>query len=199
MCVYRVFKYFFNFIYGLFLCHFFVWSKSRLKISCGFDLAVTIPKVMSRHKTVNALKKCFGRHCILERKISIKSFCVKLFNKFGVFENTLYLACIHKFVFYHCVVHRLDSEKVTGDKNRFINRVIYCKAEHTPELRQQVLLPFLKAVDKHLAVGIGIEFMSFFDKSRSQLLVVINLAVKGKNQSLVLVIDRLMTCVKVNN
>ena len=136
MCVYGVFKNPFNLVYSLLLAHFFIRVKAWLKVTCSFNLAVTVPEVVTGHKAVHTLKEGFGGNCVLERKIGIKRFCIELLYKLRVFKNTLDFTAVDKILADLRVVHRLDSEKVTCYKYRLVLCVVDCKAEHTTKLRQ---------------------------------------------------------------
>ena len=54
-------------------------------------------------------------------------------------------------------------------------------------------------MNQNLAVGFGVELVALLDKGRAKLLVVVDFAVEGENKGLVLVVNRLMTGVKVDN
>ena len=60
-------------------------------------------------------------------------------------------------------------------------------------------MPLFKAVDEDLAVGVGVKFVTAFNKPVAKLLVIVDFTVKGENLGLVLVVDRLVSCVKVDN
>ena len=193
MGVNGVLKHLFNFVNSLGFCHVFVGAELWLKVACGFYLAVFVPEIVAGKQAVNVLKKGFRRNRVLERKIGVESARIEAFYKVGVFKDTFDFACVNELAADLSVVHRLDSEKVARDEQTAVNGVVDSEAEHASELGKHVLSPLLKAVNKHLAVRLGIELMTSFNKRLSDFLIVVNLAVKGENQGFVLVVNRLMT------
>ena len=193
MGVNGVLKHLFNFVNSLGFCHVFVGAELWLKVACGFYLAVFVPEIVAGKQAVNVLKKGFRRNRVLERKIGVKSARIEAFYKVGVFKDTFDFACVNELAADLSVVHRLDSEEVARNEQTAVNSVVDCKAEHASELGKHVLSPLFKAVNKHLTVRLCIELMASFNKSLSDFLVVVNLAVKGENQGFVLVVNRLMT------
>ena len=155
MGVDRVFKHLFYPVNGFFLAEILVGIEPGFPVTSGFNLAVLVPKVMTRHKAVYALKKRFGRNGVLERKIGVQSLSVESLYKIRVLQNALDLACINKILADLTIVHGLDAKEIARDKNRVVNGVVDRKAEHAPQPWEQILLPFLKAVNQHLAVGVG--------------------------------------------
>ena len=154
---------------------------------------------MTGKQAVNVLKEGLGRKCVLERKIGVEGAGVEALYEFGVFENALDFARVYKVVSDLRVVHRFDSEEVARDEKRVVDRVVDRKAEHSAQARKQILLPLLKAVNQDLAVGVGVEPVTFGDKLLPELLIVIDLAVEGQNEGFVLIVNRLMTCVEVDD
>ena len=197
--VYGVFKNLFNSVNSLFLRHFFVGIETSLKVTGSFNLAVLVPEIVTGHKAVDTLKESFGRNCILEWKVGIKCLSVEFLFKLRIFKNTLDFTCIDKVIAYLSVVHRLNSEKVTGNKKWAILCVVNSKAEHTTEFWEHIFFPLFKAVNKHFTVCICIELMTFCDKFFSQILVVINFTVECENKAFILIVYRLMTCTEINN
>ena len=100
---------------------------------------------------------------------------------------------------YLSIVHRLNAEKVSGDKQGLVGPVPDGKAEHSPQTVQQVLPPFLEAVNQHLGVRIRGEDMPLFLKLLTKLLIIIDFPVEHKHQGLVLIINRLASVIQVDN
>ena len=198
MRAYRVVEHLFNHVDRIFFAHVLVGLEFSLKVSGGFNYSVLVPQIVTGQQAVNVLKEGLGRHCVLEGQVGVERAFVKALYKLGVLKNTFDFAGIYKILADLCVVQGLDSEKVASDENRVICCIVNSKSKHAAQARKQILLPLLKAVNKHLAVGFGGEFMSLFNQFLTDSLVVVDLAVEGEHQGFILVVNRLMTCFKVD-
>ena len=181
------------------LGHVLVGTEARLKVAVGLQHAVLIPQVVARQQAIDVLEKGFGRHGILIGKIGIERMLVEALDKARVFQNALDLRGIDQLAVDLGVVHGLDTEEVARDEQRAVDGVVDGKGEHTAQTGEQILLPFLKAVHQHLAVGLGGEAVTTGDQLLAQLLVVVDLAVEGEDQGLVLVVDGLMSRLEVDD
>ena len=134
MGVNGVFKYLFDLIDRFFLGNALVGSEARFKVTCGFDLSVLIPEVVTRHKAEDILEECLRRNGVLERKIGVESALVEAFLVLWVLENALDLAAVYELALYLSVVHGLDSEEIARQKQRLIDGVVNREAEHSAKL-----------------------------------------------------------------
>ena len=131
MGVNGVFEHLVDHVDSLILGDAVVGSEPRLKVACGFNLAVLIPEVMTRQQAEDVLKKGLRRHCVLERKVGIESALVEALFVLWVLENALDLAAVDKLTLNLSVVHGLDSEEVASKKQRLVDGVVNGKAKHS--------------------------------------------------------------------
>jgi len=163
-------------------------------------LTLLIDQIVRRGQALDALKKGFGGHRILEGQILVQSGRVKLLLHIRVEQNRFDLRAVHQTtVIQQGVVHRLDAEIVPRDEQRLLRHIPDGKAEHTPQTGQQIGTPLLVAVDQGLAVALGGKGVTQLDQLGPQSLIVIDLAVKHQHQGLVLVIQRLRGPLHVND
>ena len=194
-----VFKRFFYQIDRFLLGELFVGTEARFKVSGNIIAAVFIPQVVAGQQTIDILKKGFGRQRILERKIGVERTLIKALFKIRVLQNALDLGGVDKVVADLRVVQRLDAECVARQEQRFFLDIVNRKGEHTAQTRQHLFLPLLKAVDQHLAVGFGRKRVTLCLQRLAQLLVVVDFTVECENHGLVLVEDRLVACIQVDD
>ena len=154
---------------------------------------------MTGHETEHVLKEGLWRHGVLEGQIGVQRALVEALDELRVLEDTLDLARPYELSLDLGIVQGLDAEEIARQKDGLVLGVIDCEGEHAAQTRQQVLTPFLKAVNQHLAVGVGREVMTAADQVAAQILVVIDFTVEGEDKRFVLVVDRLMTCLQVND
>ena len=194
-----VLKHLLNAVDRLFLGERLVGLEARLEVAVGLDLTALVPEIVTGHQAEYVLKEGLGRYRVLEGKVGVQRASVEALDELGVLENTLDLAGVDELALNLRVVHGLDAEEVARDKDALVDGVVDSEAEHASELEQQILTPFLKAVNQHLAVGVGIEAVTALDQLFTQLLVVVNLAVKGENKRFILIVDGLMSGVQIND
>ena len=93
----------------------------------------------------------------------------------------------------------LDAEEVAREEHRLGLLVIDRKGEHAAQVLEHILIPLLKGVEQHLAVRGGRELVSQTLELLFQLLIIIYFAVIGEYQITVLIVDRLVAVLEVDD
>ena len=96
-------------------------------------------------------------------------------------------------------MHGLNAKEIAGNKHGAVLSIVDCKAEHTAEFVEHILTPLLKSVNKHFAVCFCIEDVICSNKLFSQIFVIIDLSVKSEHQGFVFIVNRLMTCINIDD
>ena len=97
------------------------------------------------------------------------------------------------------VVERLDAEAVTGEDESPAARVPDCDREHSTQPACEVRVPLLVRVHEHLGVAVGPETMARAFELAAQVLVVVDLTVLHDVARTVLVRDRLVAGLEIDD
>ena len=194
-----VFKDLPDLIRSLLLGHIVIGLELGLEPALGLDHPVAVPQEVTRQQTVDVLEERHRLGAVLVGQVGVEGALVEALDEFRVLQDRLDLRGVAEVVADHGVVQRLDAEIIAREEQRFGLFVIDREREHPAQAGQAFLIPLLKGVHEHLAVGTGAELMSQLLQLLLKILVVIDLAVVGQDQRAVLIRDRLVAALEVDD
>src|SRR5215211_2210324 len=136
---------------------------------------------------------------VLEVQEAVDRVEVHLARDLRVLQDRLRLRAEPEAPIAGCVEEGLLADPVAGQEQPSAAAVPDCEGEHAPQVVDAAVPELLVEVDDHLGVGSGREAMSQRLQLPAELAVVVDLAVLNHDDALVLVEDRLVAGLEVDD